>query len=147
METGFRCIPMKKVMGEGKRGAHWWKRMFDILALVWALIRGRAVIRAWALIRGNTVYNLMFEERGKAKLQEEGDEGNSDDVSIPFFYSRRLLFTDFSCFFFLLTFCKNSFNTVARTQRRMINVSSILGRCTTNNYYCILPCFRTLVLC
>ena len=79
--------------------------MFDILAMVWALIRGRVLIRTWALIRGNTVSYLMFEERAKPSCKK----------------------TAIYLYFFLLTFCKNSFNTVARMQRRIIKVSSTLG--------------------
>ena len=139
METGFRCIPMKKVMGEGKRGAHWWKRMFDILALVWALIRRRALIRAWALIRGNTVSNLMFEERAKPSCKKKAMREIRTMILSLFSILGGYCSQTSAVFFFVLTFCKNSFNTVARTQRRMINASSILGRCTTNNYYCILP--------
>ena len=62
--------PYEESDGRGERGAHWRKRMFDILALVWALIRGRVLIRTWALIRGNTVSNLMFEERQKPSCKK-----------------------------------------------------------------------------
>lgn len=89
--------------------------MFDILALVWALIRGTALIRAWALIRGNTVSNLMFEERAKPSCKKTAmREIRTMFLSLliisPRFasaranYSRRLLFTDLYLVFFPVNF-------------------------------------------
>lgn len=89
--------------------------MFDILALVWALIRGRALVRAWALIRGNTVSNLMFEERAKPSckktaMKEIWTVFLSLLIISPRFasaranYSRRLLLTDLYLFFFSINF-------------------------------------------
>ena len=37
-------------------------RIYCVLATGWALIRGRALVRAWALIRGNTVYLKTLNE-------------------------------------------------------------------------------------
>ena len=89
--------------------------MFDILALVWALIRGRALVRAWALIRGNTVSNLMFEERAKPSCKKTAMRKIwtmflSLLIISPRFasaranYSRRLLLTDLYLFFFSINF-------------------------------------------
>lgn len=89
--------------------------MFDILALVWALIRGRVLVRAWALIRGNTVSNLMFEERAKPSckktaMKEIWTMFLSLLIISPRFasaranYSRRLLLTDLYLFFFSINF-------------------------------------------
>ena len=44
--------------------------MVDILAEGWALMQGKALIRAWALIRGNTVYGMGMQSAKEQMIKE-----------------------------------------------------------------------------